>query len=54
MLTYVWLGFTHAREMDVPYGMALVGNVVFSAAAVVLLGAATVRLRRRTRAPEVG
>ncbi|MFF2810863.1 hypothetical protein ACFVT2_27545 [Streptomyces sp. NPDC058000] len=54
LLTYVWLGFTHAREMDVPYGTALLGNVVFSAAAAALLGAAAVRLRRQAPAPEVG
>ncbi|MFE4023573.1 hypothetical protein ACFXPZ_40320 [Streptomyces sp. NPDC059101] len=54
LLTYVWLGFTHAREMDVPYGTALVGNVVFSVAALGLLGAAMVRLRRQTPVPEVG
>lgn len=54
VLTYVWLGFTHAREMDVPYDTALTGNVVFGAAALVLLGTATVRVRSQGRAAEVG
>ncbi|MEU7180684.1 MULTISPECIES: hypothetical protein [Streptomyces] len=54
LLTYVWLGFTHAREMDVPYGTALLGNVLFGAAALVLLGVAAMRLRRRVPPAEGG
>jgi hypothetical protein len=52
LLTYVWVGFTQARDMGVPYGLAVVGNVVFGVAAVALLavGALAVRARGRGRA----
>jgi hypothetical protein len=43
LLTYVWVGFTHAKEMGVPMPIALTGNVVFGTAAVLLLAAAVRR-----------
>lgn len=47
LLTYVWLGFVHAQEMGVPPLLALSGNVLFGAGAVLLLGAAVRRLSVR-------
>jgi hypothetical protein len=46
LLTYVWVGFTHAEEMGVPVATALTGNAVFGTGAVLLLLAATARARR--------
>lgn len=43
LLTYVWVGFTHAKEMGVPVATALTGNVVFGAGAVLLLLVAAAR-----------
>jgi hypothetical protein len=37
LLTYVWVGFTHAKEMGVSVPVALTGNAVFGAAAILLL-----------------
>jgi hypothetical protein len=47
LLTYVWVGFTHARDMKVPYSTALLGNVVFGVGAIVLLTVAACSLRHR-------
>ncbi|WP_051579849.1 hypothetical protein [Pseudonocardia acaciae] len=46
LLTYVWVGCVHAREMAVPRTTAVLGNVVFGVAAIGLLVAA-VRASRR-------
>ncbi len=40
LLTYVWVGFTHARDMGVPTTTGLLGNAIFGTAAVLLLAAA--------------
>jgi hypothetical protein len=45
LLTYGWVGFSHARDMDVPRGVALTGNVVFGFGAVVLLAVAARSVR---------
>lgn len=47
LLTYVWLGFVHTQEMGVPPLLALTGNVLFGAGAVLLLGAVVRRLSVR-------
>ncbi|MER7500646.1 hypothetical protein AB0L05_16920 [Nonomuraea pusilla] len=49
LLTYVWLGFTHAQDLDVSPGTALLGNVVFGGGAVALVAAAARCAERRTR-----
>nr|WP_236714823.1 hypothetical protein [Nonomuraea pusilla] len=51
LLTYVWLGFTHAQDLDVPPGTALLGNVVFGGGAVVLLAAAAPLRRAPLKRP---
>lgn len=48
LLTYVWVGFTHAHDMDAPYATSLVGNVIFGAGALALLMAAARRQERLT------
>jgi hypothetical protein len=46
LLTYVWAGFTQARELDdVSSSVAVLGNVVFGASALLLLVAAMNALR---------
>jgi len=40
LLTYVWVGFTHASDMGVPMSTALIGNVVFGTGALLLAAAA--------------
>ncbi|WP_216858156.1 hypothetical protein [Actinomadura verrucosospora] len=52
LLTYVWVGFTHAREMGVSIPVALTGNVVFGTAAVLLLLAAAARQPPHATPPE--
>ncbi|WP_306318998.1 MULTISPECIES: hypothetical protein [unclassified Streptomyces] len=46
LLTYVWVGFTHASDMGVPLRVALVGNVVLGAGALVLAAAAVRSVHR--------
>ncbi|MFF2509331.1 hypothetical protein ACFVTY_39105 [Streptomyces sp. NPDC058067] len=50
LLTYVWVGFGHARDMGVPYATALVGDVVLGVGAIVLLVGAAAVVRGRTGA----
>ncbi|GAA1029077.1 MULTISPECIES: hypothetical protein [Amycolatopsis] len=40
MVTYVWVGWQHARDMDIPRTTALLGNIGFAIAVAVLLLAA--------------
>jgi hypothetical protein len=40
LLTYVWVGFTHVRDMGVPYATGLWGGAVFGLGATILLAAA--------------
>ncbi|MGH3379648.1 MAG: hypothetical protein ACRDP6_33435 [Actinoallomurus sp.] len=47
LLTYVWLGFSQARDMDAPYATAMLGNVIFGLSALALLTTATRALNRR-------
>lgn len=47
LLTYVWVGFSQAHDMDVPLATAMLGNVVFGTGAIALLCAAALRERRR-------
>ncbi|MGW8376990.1 hypothetical protein [Streptomyces sp. ODS28] len=49
LLTYVWVGFTQAAELDVPRAVALAGNAVFGAGALLLLALAVRSLRSRGR-----
>ncbi|WP_329258608.1 hypothetical protein OG417_21045 [Actinoallomurus sp. NBC_01490] len=51
LLTYAWVGVSHARDMDVPRGTALTGNVVFGLGAVALSAAAARSVRRREAQP---
>ncbi|EMF00127.1 hypothetical protein J7W19_05665 [Streptomyces mobaraensis NBRC 13819 = DSM 40847] len=51
LLTYVWAGFTQAADSDAPFAVAVTGNAVFGAGALVLARAA-VRSVRRHRADE--
>jgi hypothetical protein len=46
LLTYVWVGFQQAADLDVPQTTALIGNFVFGAGAIVLLVGAASRLYR--------
>ncbi|MFH8739103.1 hypothetical protein [Streptomyces sp. NPDC017964] len=50
LLTYVWVGFGHARDMGVPYATSLVGNVVLGVGAIVLLVGAAAVVRGRESA----
>ncbi|MBN0048378.1 hypothetical protein JS756_30595 [Streptomyces actuosus] len=52
LLTYVWVGFTHAADMGVPVTVGLVGNVVFGAG-VLVLAVSAVRSVRRHRVAEL-
>jgi hypothetical protein len=47
LLTYTWLGFTQSRDLAVPHPTALLGNVVFTLAALGLLALAARSLRQR-------
>lgn len=47
LLTYTWLGFTQASSLDVPLPTALLGNTVFTLAALALLTAAARSLHTR-------
>ncbi|MBO2453512.1 hypothetical protein J4573_40920 [Actinomadura barringtoniae] len=40
LLTYVWVGFTHASDMGVSLSTALIGNIIFGTGALVLAAAA--------------
>ncbi|GAA4501220.1 hypothetical protein GCM10023191_050940 [Actinoallomurus oryzae] len=51
LLTYAWVGVSHARDMDVPRGTALTGNVVFGLGAVALSAVAARSVRRREVQP---
>ncbi|MFJ4899674.1 hypothetical protein [Streptomyces sp. NPDC088727] len=56
LLTYAWVGFEQARYLDVSRATGLIGNAVFAAGALVLLGAAARaggRLRPGSRPPLV-
>lgn len=57
LLTYVWVRFTHARDMGVPYATGLWGGAVFGRGATILLMAAVRALpmagRTGRTAPEV-
>jgi hypothetical protein len=46
LLTYVWVGFTHVRQMGVPVRTGLIGCTVFGVGTLVLLAAATRALHR--------
>ena len=47
MLTYVWAGFLHARELDdVSPTVAALGSLVFGVGALVLLATAVRALKR--------
>jgi len=48
LLTYVWVGFTQSAYLDVPRSLGLLGNVIFGAAAIVVLAFAARAERRRT------
>ena len=56
LLTYVWGGFFEAQaNEDVTSGVAVLGNVVFGAGAIVLLAVAAYVLHRRTaQSPPLG
>ena len=54
LLTYVWAGFAQARTLDIPHRTALLGNVLFGTAALLLLAAAVHTVRRRERAGTEG
>lgn len=48
LLTYVWTGFSQARELQgVPAHVALIGDVVFGTIAILVLVAAWVALTRQ-------
>jgi hypothetical protein len=47
LLTYSWVGFSHARDMDVPRTVALTGNIVFGVGALVLLAISARAVRER-------
>lgn len=51
LLTYAWVGFVQARELDVPTTVAVLGNVVFAAGAVALIVVAGQRLRAQRSVP---
>ncbi|KOG81031.1 MULTISPECIES: hypothetical protein [Streptomyces] len=54
LLTYVWLGFTHAADMGVPPAIGLAGNAVFGAGALVLAAVAIGAARRNlAEQPEI-
>ncbi|MGI5336933.1 hypothetical protein ACQEVS_05820 [Streptomyces sp. CA-181903] len=53
LLTYVWAGFVQATDSGAPAAVALTGNAVFGAGALVL-AAAAVRSVRRRRTGEPG
>ncbi len=40
LLTYVWVGFMHTRELGIPYAVGVLGSVVFGVGALILLVAA--------------
>lgn len=53
LLTYVWAGFANGRDLDVSSSVALLGNVVFGACALVVLAAAVRATRARALHPGV-
>ncbi|MET9296937.1 hypothetical protein [Streptomyces sp. NPDC003077] len=54
LLTYVWVGFTHAADMGVPLATALTGNVLFGTGALVLAAAAVRSTRRHQESRHLG
>jgi hypothetical protein len=54
LLTYVWVGFTQSAYLDIPRALGLLGNVVFGAAAIVVLVFAARAERRRAATVAVG
>ncbi|WP_285616736.1 hypothetical protein [Actinoallomurus iriomotensis] len=53
LLTYAWVGVSHARDLDVPRTVALTGNIVFGVGAVVLLAIGARAVRRRASAAAI-
>jgi hypothetical protein len=53
LLTYVWVGFTQSAYLAVSRPVGLLGNVIFGATAIAVLGFALRAERRRTMVPAV-